>query len=172
MIGNLLKIIGALIAGCLFGYVFGAMLGAALGAIPSLFFREIVSFNQTILMSITLSIVLGGLLAFIATQMINKLLDTDDKPFTGIIIGIVVGLVVVLFVDGVTDIRSSDKFSEYYYMWPVIYGGILGSDIGSAIFPILSAAAAVRDMKAEAANSKKRIDEIRNRLPADTNPPK
>jgi uncharacterized membrane protein required for colicin V production len=172
MIGNLLKIIGTLIAGYLFGYVFGAILGAALGAIPSLFFREIVSFNQTILMSVTLSMVLGGLLAFIATKMINKLWDTDDKPFSGIIMGIVVGLVVVLFVDGVTDLQSSDNFREYYYMWPVIYGGILGTDIGSTIFAILSATAMARDIKAEAADSKKRMDEIRNRLPADTNPPK
>ena len=61
VIGNILKVIAALIIGYLVGLLLGGILGILIGLIPSFFIREIVASNQSILMSFLLAAILGGL---------------------------------------------------------------------------------------------------------------
>ncbi|HSB02572.1 MAG TPA: hypothetical protein VLE49_18115, partial [Anaerolineales bacterium] len=64
MIGNILKVIAALIKGCLVGVLWGSTVGILLGLPLGFFFREVVSSNQDVPLRILLSIILGGLLGF------------------------------------------------------------------------------------------------------------
>jgi hypothetical protein len=48
-------------------------------------------------------------------------------------------------------------------IYPIIYGGILGSEIGSIIFPIIGTTRVIRDILAnnkEARNDEKRLEQI------------
>ena len=171
MIGHITKVVFVAIAGCLLGYLYGAFLGAFLGALPGLFFREIVYVNQTILMSMALSLISGGLLGFSAVQLINKFFNASDKLLMGVLIGVTVSFIVVFYIDGVIDISSLD-FKQSSYAFPIIYGGIVGGDIGAIVFPILGVIRVVREIietYIEAKKYKKRLAELKDKLSSDTN---
>lgn len=162
MIRNILKIIATLCIGYLLGLTFGIILGIFLGGIPSLLFREIVNSNQTVLMSISLTLVLGVLLGFFAMHLVNKIFAASDKPLIGALLGIAVSLMVVFFVEGVIDISDPKMFIKPMGIYPIIYGGILGSYIGSIVFPILGATRVIRDIHANnkaARNDEKRLEQ-------------
>ena len=146
LIRNILKIIATLCIGYLLGLTFGSILGIFLGGIPSLFFREIVNSNQTVLMSITLTPILGGLLGFFAMQFVNKIFAVNDKPLLGVLLGIVVGFIVVFYLEGVIDISDHETFIKPMGIIPIIYSGIVGSDIGSIIFPIIGTTRVIQDI--------------------------
>jgi hypothetical protein len=145
MIGKILKIIFALIIGYLVGLLSGAILGILLGLAPSLFFREIVYSNQTILMCILLSLILGGLLGSLAIQISNKMFDNNDKPFIGALVGTIVGFIIV-FVYGVMDVPNPETFNQSFYVAPMIYSGVVGCYIGTIIFSIFNVTRVVREI--------------------------
>ena len=164
MAGNILKLLVTLIIGYFLGLFIGMISGAVLGAIPGLFFREIVNSDKTILMSIALSLISGVFIGFLATLLVNKFFSANDKPLTGALLGLVVGFIVVFFVDGVIDVSPSDAINYPFYLYPVVYSGIVGSDIGEIIFPIISAIRVIRSIiedQKEAINNKKRLEEIK-----------
>ena len=148
MIRNILMVFATLSIGYLLGLTFGVILGIFLGGIPSLLFREIVNSNQTVLMSISLTLVLGVLLGFFAMHLVNKIFAASDKPLIGALLGIAVSLVVVFFVEGIIDISDPEMFVKSMGIYPIIYGGKLGGDIGSIVFPILGATRVIRDILA------------------------
>ena len=163
MIRNILKIIATLCIGYLLGLTFGIILGIFLGGIPALFFRQIINSNQTVLMSITLTLILGGLLGFFAMQFVNKIFAANDKPLIGVLLGIVVGFIVVFFAEGVIDISDPETFIKPMGIYPIIYSGIVGSDIGSIVFPIIGTTRVIRDILAnnkEARNDEKCLKQI------------
>jgi len=148
MIRNILMIFATLGIGYLLGLTFGIILGIFLCGIPSLLFREIVNSNQTVLMSISLTLVLGFLLGFFAMHLVNKIFAASDKPLIGALLGIAVSLMVVFFVEGVIDISDPEMFVKSMGIYPIIYGGILGSNIGSIVFPIIGTTRVIRDILA------------------------
>jgi phosphate/sulfate permease len=149
MIGNIVKFIAAVILGFLVGLLSGMILGLGVGLALSLFFLEIVQAQQTILMSILLSAVLGGLLGLFAVQIINKATESEDKPLAGIVTGVVVGVIVAVFVYGYIDIPDPSVFEQDLYTIPMFYGVSVGGQIGAIIFPIFGAAAVVREIIAD-----------------------
>jgi hypothetical protein len=162
MIRNILTIIATLGISYLLGLTFGIILGIFLGGIPSLLFREIVNSHQTVLMSISLTLVLGVLLGFFAMHLVNKIFAASDKPLIGALLGIAVSLMVVFFVEGVIDISDPEMFVKPMGIYPIIYGGILGSYIGSIVFPILGVTRVIRDIHANnkaARNDEKRLEQ-------------
>jgi hypothetical protein len=162
MIRNILVIFATLGIGYLLGLTFGIILGIFLGGIPGLLFREIVNSKQTVLMSISLTLVLGVLLGFFAMHLVNKIFAASDKPLIGALLGIAVSLMVVFFVEGVIDISDPEMFVKPMGIYPIIYGGILGGDIGSIVFPILGATRVIRDIHANnkaARNDEKRLEQ-------------
>ena len=167
MIGNLLKIIATLVLGLALGWIVGGMTGAFLGAVPGLFFRDIVSSNLAVAMSICLSLLLGGILGFLAIQISNRMFTANDKPLAGVVVGIVISLIVVFFVDGVIGFSDTIKFDQSFYILPVIYSGTVGSDIGSMVFSILGVTRVIRDILEtykEAGNNNERLEEIKMSL--------
>ena len=163
MIRYILKIIATLCISYLLGLTFGSILGIFLGAIPGLFFREIVNSNQTVLMSITLTLILGVLLGLFAMHFVNKIFTASDKPLIGVLLGIVVGFIVVFFVEGVIDISDPETFIKPMIIIPIVYSGIVGSDIGSIIFPIIGTTRVIQDIfknNKEAINNEKRLEQI------------
>jgi hypothetical protein len=155
MIRNMLKIISTLCIGYILGLTFGIIFGIFLGGIPSLFFREIVNSHQTVLMSISLALILGVLLGFFAMHLVNKIFAASDKPLIGALLGIAVSLMVVFFVEGVIDISDPEMFVKPMGIYPIIYGGILGSDIGSIVFPIIGTTRVIRDILANNKETRK-----------------
>ena len=167
MIGNILKVIAAIIIGFLVGLMSGAILGIPFGLGISLFFREIVFSHQTVLMSIILSSILGALLGLFSIQIINRVAETDDKPFAGIVVGAFVGIIVAIFLYGYIDIPDPSIFEQSFYPFPIFYSVSIGSQIGAIIFPIFGAAAVVRDITrtyAEIRKNKERENEQKNEL--------
>ena len=163
MIRNILKITATLCLGYLLGLTFGIILGIFLGGIPSLLFREIVNSNQIVLMSISLTLILGVLLGFFAMHLVNKIFAASDKPLIGALLGIAVSLMVVFFVEGVIDISDPEMFVKPMGIYPIIYGGILGSDIGSIVFPIIGTTRVIQDIlknNKAARNNEKRLEQI------------
>ncbi len=146
MIGSTFKVIAALIIGYIVGFLCGFALGVLLGLAPSLFFREIVSSNQTILMSLLLAVILGGLLGSLEVQVFNKIFATSDNPLIGTLAGAILGLVLVVFVYGVLDVPSSGPFNQRFYSVPMLYSSTLGSRIGAIIFSVFGAAETVREI--------------------------
>ena len=140
----------------------GAVLGVLVGLIPSLFFREIVYSNQTILMCIILSLILGGLLGSFAIQISNKMFDTSDKPLLGALSGTIVGFT-ILFVYGVIDVPNSETFNQSFYVAPMIYSGVVGCYIGTIIFSFFNVTRVVREIiqsNIEVRNYRKRLNEL------------
>ena len=163
MIRNILKIITTLFLGYLLGLTFGAIFGIFLGGIPALFFREIIRFNQTVLMSITLTLILGVLLGSFAMGIFNKIFDASDKPLIGVLLGIVAGLIVILFIEGVIDISDPELFVKPMYIYPMIYSGVVGGEIGTITFPILGVIRVIRDIltnNKKAKNHQNRLDQF------------
>jgi hypothetical protein len=164
MIGNTLKIIATLVLGYGLGWIVGAMSGAFLGGVPGLFFREIVDSNLAVPMSIFISLLLGVLLGFLATQFSNRIFTASDKPFVGVAIGVVISLIVVFFMDGIIAFSNTVTFDPSFYFVPVIYSGMVGGDIGSIVFSILGATRVFRDIleaHKEAGNQKERLQGIK-----------
>ena len=167
MIGNILKIIATLTICYFLGLAFGAIFGIILGGIPSLLFHEIVYSNQTVLMSIIISLILGVLLGFLAMQFVNKIFSTNAKPFIGILLGIAVGLIIVFVMDGVIDISVPDLTNQPMHIIPIIYSGRVGCYIGGIIFPIIGASGVIFDIFASytgARRNKNGLEEFRKFL--------
>ncbi len=171
MIAKILKVFIALIFGYLFGLVFGAISGALLGAIPGLFFREIVFYKQAILMSIALVSMLGGLLGLFAIKLANKFLDVNYKPFFGVMFGLLVGIIVIFFKIGIIGISGLDTSDQFFYLIPIFYSEIAGSEIGSIVFSIIGAAGAIQVIRKDqndSENNKQRLEEIKKSLGMNT----
>ena len=163
MIGNFLKIIATLLICYFLGMTFGAIFGIFLGGIPTLFFREIVYSTQTILMSISLSLILGVLLGLLAIQLVNKVFSTSDKPLIGILLGLAVSFIYVFILDGVIDISTPELVIRPMYIIPIIYSGRAGSYIGGITFPIIGATRVILNIAAsykEARSNKNRLEEF------------
>ena len=162
MVGNIFKIVTTLVIGYALGWVIGSISGAFVGAVPALFLREIVNSDLDVLPSLFLSLLLGAILGFLATQLGNKIFAASDKPFVGVAIGMATGLIVV-FVDGVFAISETSASGRSFNFIAVIYSGIIGGDIGSIIFPILGVIRVIRvimEAHKEAENNKARLEEI------------
>jgi len=148
MIESIPKIIAILIICYLLGLTFGIIFGIFLGAIPTLFFKEIINSNQAVLVSITISLLLGGLLGFLAVQFANLVYVPSDNPLKGVLFGFAIGLIVVFFVEGVIYLPEPEALIRPMYIYPIMYSGIVGSNIGSIIFPIIGLLRVIRDIVA------------------------
>ena len=146
VIENLPKFIAILIISYLLGITFGSIFGIFLGGIPALFFREIISSNLATPVSVAISLILGGLLGFLAMQLVNKLFPPSSKPLAGILLGFAVGLIVIFFVEGIIYVPDPDSLMKPMYTYPIIYSGIVGSNVGSIIFPIIGVIRVIRDI--------------------------
>jgi uncharacterized membrane protein YraQ (UPF0718 family) len=93
MIKNIIKVLAAIIVGYILGVVLGLIAGGTTGFTMSIFFREIVSSNLTVWMSVAMAIVLGGTLSYIGTEAGIKIFETPDNSRLGILFGAVFGLV-------------------------------------------------------------------------------
>jgi hypothetical protein len=125
---------------------FGIILGIFLGGIPSLIFREIVNSHQTVLTSISLTLILGVLLGFFAIHLVNEIFAANDKPLLGVLLGIGVSLLVVFYIEGLIEITDPDMYMKPMAMYPIIYGGVVGGEIGSIVFPILGVTRVIKDI--------------------------
>ena len=166
---NILIVIAAISSGSFLGYIFGAMFGAVLGAGASLVFSEILRAQQTILMSILLSLFLGGLLGLFALQINNKLFETNDHPLVGITTGAVIGVSLVAFFYGYIDISNAHYLPDasFFDSSPFDYSVAIGSRIGAIVFPLYGAIALVREKIAtsmELRKNRQRDDESKNEL--------
>jgi hypothetical protein len=152
MIKNIIKVLAAIVVGYILGFVVGAILGGTLGFIASIFFREIVYSNQTILMSTVMAILLGGAIGYIATEAGRRMFETPDNRILGIVAGVVIGLV-VLFNHGVIYIPDPGVFDQRFYRVPVLYSLAIGHYIGTIIFPLIG----IRGIIYEEMETRKRI---------------
>jgi hypothetical protein len=150
--GNIIKILAAILIGYILGFIVGATIGGILGLITSFFFWEIVFSNQTILMSIVMAVLLGGMCGYIAMEAGRRIFETPDKSWLGVVFGSVVGLM-VLFNYGVIYIPDPSIFEQGFYIIPVAYSVDLGKYIGSIFFPLIG----IRGIIYEAAETRKRI---------------
>ena len=74
------------------------------------------------------------------------------------------GLLVIFLKDGIISISEFDPYDRSLYSIVVLYSGLVGSDTGSIIFPIISVISVVRVIIAEhkeAKNNKIRLEEIK-----------
>lgn len=146
MIGNVLKIVATLIVGYLVGLLCGGALGILVGLLPSVFFQQIVHSDLSIVVSILLTVVLGGLLGYVEVLMFNRLANTHDKPLIGSGVGAVLGLLFGVFGFGVLDVSNAETFNASYVAVSLIYSGAVGSRIGEIIFPLFSVVTTLREM--------------------------
>jgi hypothetical protein len=162
MIKNIIKVLAAVVVGYILGFVVGAILGGILGFIASIFFREIVYSNQTILMSTVMAILLGGITGYIATESGRRIFETSDKPILGIVFGVVIGFIVLLN-HGVIYIPDPGVFDQRFYRIPVLYSSAIGHYIGTIIIPLIG----IRGIIYEEMETRKRIkanEESKNEL--------
>lgn len=137
--------------------------GAFVGAIPSLFFQEIVNARVTALMSLTLSLLLGTLLVFLSTFIINKVFSSNDKPRLFVLFGFAVSIFAI-YLNGIIVVSPSETF---HFSYPLIYSGIIGSDIGSIVFSIMSTLKVIREIfndRKEKKNNAEKLEEIKKTL--------
>ena len=166
MIGNILKIIIFLIVGSLFGLVFGATTGALLGALPGLIFREIILFKQTILMSISLGVFLGGLFGLFSTKLVNRIFEVNNEPLNGAIFGIIVGILVTMRT-GIIGNSGLDTSDSFVFLIPVFYSQILGSKIGAIVFSMIGATSIIKSIIEEhnsLKDNKQKLEEVKKSL--------
>lgn len=162
MIKNIIKVLAAIVVGYILGVVIGLIAGAIIGVIMSIFFREIVSSNLTIWMSVFMAVVLGGTLSYIGTEAGIKTFETPHNSRLGIVFGSVFGLIFLSYYK-VIYIPNTVTFDQGFYMAPILYGIALGQNLGSIIFPLIG----VRGVIHEAAETRKRIkanEESKNEL--------
>jgi len=145
-IENLPKFIAILIIGYLLGITFGVIFGIFLGAIPAVFYREIISSNLAATVSIAISQILGGLLGFLAMQLVNKIFPPSSKTLAGVLLGFAVGLIVIIFIEGIIYVPDPDMLIKPMHMIPISYSGIVGSYVGSIIFPFIGVIRVIRDI--------------------------
>jgi len=148
MIGRILKVIATLFICYLIGLTFGAIFGIFLGGIPALFFREIVKSNQSVLISIIMSLILGGLIGLLAILLANKVFITSDKLLFGVLLGIASCFFVVFFIEGVIYVSDTEMFTKPMSFYPLIFSGRVGSYIGSIVFLIIGSSKVIRDVLA------------------------
>jgi len=110
-----------------------------------LFFREIIAARATLLMSVLLSLMLGGSLGFIAMKATNRLIGLRDNPFVGAGTGAVMGLVVAIFFYGYIDISDSTGIEIALNGIAIIYSSTIGGRIGAVVFALLGAVAVIRE---------------------------
>jgi len=146
VLGNILKVIAALIIGCFAGLLCGGVLGILLGLIPSLLFPVIFYSGQAILMSIFLSVTLGALLGYLEVRVVNSVFDLDGKPLVGSFIGAIFGLLCVIFGYGVLDSSDSNTFNQGFYAAVLIYSGAIGIWIGAIVFSIFGAVQTIQEI--------------------------
>lgn len=162
MIENTFKIIAAFVLGYLLGWILGGTLGAIHGSLPSLFFQVIVDSGTVSIMSLLLVLFIGATLGFLATKLGNKIFETSDKPFSGIALGMFLGLI-VLFINGVLVPSNTAESRTSFNLLPMVYGSIVGGDIGTILFPLLGVIKVIReiiDSNNETRRNKDRLKEI------------
>jgi len=154
MIGNLFKIIIALILGFFVGLALGSALGLLVGLVVGFFYQEIVYSGQELLLSIVLALLLAGLMGSFATQSLNKMFETEHNHIGGALRCAVIGIGVIFFY-GIINTPDPDAFNPEWYFVPLGYCVSIGAQIGSIIFAFFSAGAVVQDLVISAANLRK-----------------
>lgn len=155
MIGNILKFTVTILSSYFIGLTFGFILGFFLSGPPAIFIKEIMRANLAVLISVSLSISLGGLLGFLALQMANKFFDADDKAIYGILLGIALGLFIVFYWEGVIYLPPIESYTRPMIMLPIVYSCRVGTYIGAITFPIIGAARIGRDLVANYKEARK-----------------
>jgi hypothetical protein len=152
IIENILKVVATIIVGYIVGLLSGAIFGALFGLFTSFFIQDIYSAQQAVLLSIFVSITLGGLLSLFASQIFNALFETEINPYIGAIPGALVGLVIVFFVTGYVDLPDPNQLHGYRWgsmiaMTPIMfYCTTISSQIASILFPFSAALGTIREM--------------------------
>src|SRR5687767_14307993 len=120
MIKNIIKVLAAIVLGYILGFAIGRMFGGILGSIASILFTEIISSNQTALVSMMIAILSGGIVGYIATEAGRKIFEFPDHPILGIMLGSVIG-VIFLVNHGVIQIPDPDISNRLFYRIPILY---------------------------------------------------
>jgi hypothetical protein len=166
MMGNIIKLLSAIVIGYILGFVAGRILGGFFGAIASIFFSEIISSNQTILLSIVLAILPAGILGYIATEIGRTIFETLDHPILGVAFGIAISIIVLL-VHGTILIPDAGISYRWFHdipiPHPIAYGAAIGHYTGIIIFWLMG----IRIIIYEEMETRKRIkfnEESKNEL--------
>jgi len=162
MVKLILKVLAAMIAGFFMGIILGSLIGAATGVIVSLFFLEIIQAHLTTLVSILIAIVTGGILGLVIIFSINKLFETETRLILGVIVGALAGFVATILYGVIAPIYP--MMFENMYVIPIRYGSSIGGQTGSIMYPVIAAAAFIRDtMRTNAEWKKNREIEFERR---------
>ena len=142
ILGNILKVVAAIIIGYIVGFILGSILGALFGIFVSLFAQDVTSPQQAVSFSILISLTMGGLISLFASQVFNRLFETNINSFFGAIPGALIGLFLVVFVDGYFVISDMNNLHlrgtvQNWAATPIMpYCSTIGRQISSIIFPL------------------------------------
>jgi hypothetical protein len=152
ILGNILKVVAAIIIGYIVGFILGSILGALFGVFISFLIPEVISPHQATLVSLFISLTLGSLLSSFVSQVFNRLLETNINSFIGAIPGALIGLVIVVFIYGYVDVSDPDnyygRFSvNHLALTPVMpYSAKIGGQIGAITFALFGAVGIIREI--------------------------
>ena len=143
MVGNILKVLAALVIGYLIGLLLGGVIGVFIGLIPSFWIGDVISQNLSFLVSASFAAIYGVILGYLEVRMFNRFFDTNDKPIIGVLIGVPFGLIFGVFTYFVLDLSAPEAINLSNIL---IYNGAMGSRIGAAIFSLFSAVQTIREL--------------------------
>ncbi len=152
VLGNILKVVATIIVGYIVGFMLGSILGALIGIFASFFIPDVILPHQATLISLFISITLGSLLSSFASQVFNRLSETNINSFLGAIPGVLIGLIIVVFVYGYVDVSDPNNFYgrfsvKHLALTPVMpYSAKIGGQIGAVIFALFGAIGIIREM--------------------------
>lgn len=137
MTKNFIRVLVAIVVGYIFGFIIGRILGGFLGLIATILFREIINSGQTILVSIMMALLAGGILGYIATEIGGRIFETPDHPILGIAFGIAISTI-VLIIHGVIPAPDADISYRWFHNIPIpnpiVYGAAIGHYTGITLF--------------------------------------
>lgn len=152
LIGNILKVVGVIIVGCIVGYFLGSILGAVFGIIASFLVPDVFTSHQATLISFFISALLGVSLSSFATRVYNRLNETNINLFLGVIPGVLIGLFVVVFVYGYVEVYDQSDFyriraSHRLAVTPIMgYSAKVGGYVGAVTFALFGAVGVVHEI--------------------------
>lgn len=152
MLGNILKVVAAIVIGWVIGYFLGSILGAVFGIFASFLIPDVFTSHQATIISFLISVLLGCSLSWFAARVFNRLNETNYNLFLGLIPGVLIGLVVVVFVYGSVEVYDQNDFYSFragrqLAVTPIMgYAAKVGGYIGAVTFAFFGAVSVVHEI--------------------------